>query len=48
MVPKLEIENLTQVVDGDAIVDSVSLRIRESTVLAIIGPSGAGSSTTGE
>ena len=45
MVPKLETDTLTRVVDGETIVDSISLRIHESEVLAIIGPSGAGKSS---
>lgn len=45
MVPKLETESLTRVVDGDSLVDSISLCVRESDVLAIIGSSGAGKSS---
>lgn len=45
MAPKLETESLTRVVDGEAIVDSISLHVHESEVLAIIGPSGAGKSS---
>lgn len=42
MVPKLETSTLTRGVDGETIVDSISLRVHESEVLAIVGPSGAG------
>ena len=45
MVPKLETDTLTRVVAGETIVDSISLRVHESEVLAIIGPSGAGKSS---
>lgn len=45
MEPKLETQSLTRVVDGQAIVDAVSLTVREADVLAIIGPSGAGKSS---
>lgn len=45
MAPKLETESLTKVTDGDAVVDSITLRVRDSEVLAIIGPSGAGKSS---
>lgn len=45
MAPKLETDTLTRVVDGETIVDSISLRVHESEVLAIIGPSGAGKSS---
>lgn len=45
MAPKLETESLTRVVNGEAIVDSVSLRVREREVLAVVGPSGAGKSS---
>lgn len=45
MVPKLETNTLTRVVAGETIVDSISLRVHESEVLAIIGPSGAGKSS---
>jgi putative ABC transport system ATP-binding protein len=45
MVPKVETEALTRRVAGETILDSVSLRVRESAVLAIIGPSGAGKSS---
>lgn len=45
MVPKLETDSLTRVADGERVVDSVSLRVRESAVVAVIGPSGAGKSS---
>lgn len=45
MAPKLETESLTRVVNGEAIVDSVSLRVPEREVLAVVGPSGAGKSS---
>jgi putative ABC transport system ATP-binding protein len=45
MDAKLEIDSLTRVVDGDTIVDSISMRIAEGTVVAVIGPSGAGKSS---
>lgn len=45
MQPKIETERLTRVVDGERIVDDVSLAIPESEVLAIVGPSGAGKSS---
>lgn len=45
MVPKLETDSLTRVIDNERIVDSVSLRVRISDVVAIIGPSGAGKSS---
>lgn len=45
MAPKLDIDTLTRVVAGETIVDSISLRVHESEVLAIIGPSGAGKSS---
>ncbi|SDK27540.1 ABC transporter ATP-binding protein [Natronorubrum texcoconense] len=45
MPPKLETESLTRVVDGERIVDSVSVRIPAAEVAAVIGPSGAGKSS---
>lgn len=45
MPPKLETENLTRVVDGERIIDSVSVRIPNAEVTAVVGPSGAGKST---
>lgn len=45
MEPKIETDSLTRVVDGESIVDSVSLRVRTSDVVAVIGPSGAGKSS---
>ncbi|GAB7020372.1 ABC transporter ATP-binding protein [Halostagnicola bangensis] len=45
MGPKLEADSLTRIVDGDPIVNSVSLRVRESTVVAIVGSSGSGKSS---
>ena len=45
MDPKLETESLTRVVDGERVVDAVSLRVRRSAVVAVIGPSGAGKSS---
>lgn len=45
MLPKLETDSLTRVVDNESIVDSVSLRVGTSDVVAIIGPSGAGKSS---
>lgn len=45
MSPKLETDDLTWAVDGDSIVDRVSLSVLESEVLAIMGPSGAGKSS---
>lgn len=45
MAPKLETTSLTRIVNGERIVDSVSLRVQQSEVVAIIGPSGAGKSS---
>ncbi len=45
MMSKLETDSLTKAIGGELIVDSISLRVKESTVLAIIGPSGAGKSS---
>lgn len=42
---KLETENLTRVVDGELIVDSVSVRVPVAEVTAVVGPSGAGKSS---
>lgn len=42
---KLETENLTRVVDGERIVDSVSVRVPAAEVTAVVGPSGAGKSS---
>jgi putative ABC transport system ATP-binding protein len=45
MDSKLETESLTRVVEGEPIVEDVSLRIAASTVLAVVGSSGAGKSS---
>lgn len=45
MASKLETEDLTRVVGGERIVDSVSVRIPVAEVAAVIGPSGAGKSS---
>ena len=45
MVPKLETDSLTRVIDTERIVDSISMRVQTSDVVAIIGPSGAGKSS---
>ncbi|WP_394739261.1 ABC transporter ATP-binding protein [Natronococcus roseus] len=45
MDSKLETESLTRVVDGEPIVEDVSLRVAASTVLAVVGSSGAGKSS---
>jgi putative ABC transport system ATP-binding protein len=45
MPSKLETESLTRIIDGETIVDSVSLRVSESEFITIIGPSGAGKSS---
>ncbi|WP_227378901.1 ABC transporter ATP-binding protein [Haladaptatus halobius] len=42
---KLEARSLSRIIDGHRIVDSVSFRVFECDVLAILGPSGAGKST---
>jgi putative ABC transport system ATP-binding protein len=42
---KLETRNLGRVVDGDCILENVSVSVPESAVLVIIGPSGAGKSS---
>ncbi len=45
MATKLETERLTRVVDGDRIVDGVSISVSEGDVLAVLGPSGSGKSS---
>lgn len=45
MDSKLETESLTRIVEGEPIVEDVSLRVGESTVLAVVGSSGAGKSS---
>lgn len=45
MVPKLKTDSLTRVIDTERIVDSVSVQVQTSDVVAIIGPSGAGKSS---
>lgn len=45
MPSKLETESLTRIIDDEAVVDSISLRVDESEFLTIIGPSGAGKSS---
>lgn len=41
----LRTERLSRVVDGRALVDEVSLDVREGEVLAVVGPSGSGKSS---
>lgn len=45
MTAKLETRGLTRDVDGDVIVDDVSVAVEEGEVLGIVGPSGAGKSS---
>ncbi|AGB37826.1 ABC transporter ATP-binding protein [Natronococcus occultus] len=45
MEAKLETESLTRTVSGETIVEDVSLRVGGSTVLAVVGSSGAGKSS---
>ena len=45
MASHLETEELTRVVDGERLVDSVSVRVPAAEVTAVIGPSGAGKSS---
>lgn len=45
MNPKLEAQDLSYRIEGETIIDSVSLSVAERDVLAIIGPSGAGKSS---
>lgn len=45
MARTLETDALTRVVDGKPIVDSVSLGVSASEVLAVVGPSGSGKSS---
>ena len=45
MATKLETERLTRVVDGDRIVDGVSISVSEGDVLAVLGLSGSGKSS---
>ncbi|MFC7156596.1 phosphate ABC transporter ATP-binding protein [Halomarina halobia] len=45
MTPILETRNLSRTVDGERIVDDVSVEIPESTVLVVVGPSGSGKSS---
>ncbi|WP_254545580.1 ABC transporter ATP-binding protein [Halomarina pelagica] len=45
MTPILETRNLSRTVDGERIVDDVSVAIPESTVLVVVGPSGSGKSS---
>ncbi|WP_152041718.1 ABC transporter ATP-binding protein [Salinigranum salinum] len=43
--PLLETVDLTRVVDGTTVVDSVSVSVSRGEVLAVVGPSGAGKSS---
>ncbi len=45
-IPRLEIKNLTRVIDGKTIVEDVSLTIMPGQVTCLLGPSGCGKSTT--
>lgn len=45
-IPRLEIKNLTRVIDGKEIVKNVSLSIMPGQVTCLLGPSGCGKSTT--
>jgi len=45
MAPKLETKALSRVVENEALVEDVSLRVSTSEVVAIIGPSGSGKSS---
>ncbi|MDL5361656.1 ATP-binding cassette domain-containing protein [Halalkalicoccus sp. NIPERK01] len=45
MTPKIETRDLTRVVDGEAIVDGLSVSVAEGEVLVVVGPSGAGKSS---
>ncbi len=44
--PRLEVQNLTRVYDGQTVVDDVSLTIGAGQVTCLLGPSGCGKSTT--
>ncbi|WP_136591290.1 ABC transporter ATP-binding protein [Salinigranum halophilum] len=43
--PLLEAVDLTRVVDGTTVVDSVSVSVSRGDILAVVGPSGAGKSS---
>ncbi|MBM7067875.1 ABC transporter ATP-binding protein [Actibacterium sp. 188UL27-1] len=43
---RLEITGLTRLIEGRAIVDQVSLRLRAGQITCLLGPSGCGKSTT--
>lgn len=45
MPPKLELRELSRVVEGDRLVDGVSLSVATGEVLGVVGPSGAGKSS---
>ena len=44
--PRLEVQNLTRVFDGRAVVDDVSFEVPAGQVSCLLGPSGCGKSTT--
>jgi len=46
MKPVVELKNVTKIIGGKKIIDSISFSVYEGEVFGLLGPNGAGKTTT--